>query len=151
MNCQIQHASTRFSSHFLGKCPYSNQNIWFTMVIIVNQSDPSISIRHFLYGIFPHGGFHKWGIPNSWMVSFMENPWKSLSKIKMITGGTPMTQETTTPFHIFGKKKHSFPHLCSIVPCFFHMFAAFVHSFFHRFASGVHSFAPFFKSFPHVC
>jgi len=24
-----------------------------------------------------YGGFHKWGIPTSWMVSFMENPTKT--------------------------------------------------------------------------
>ena len=30
-------------------------------------------------------GFHKWEIPNSWMVYFMKNP-----KIKWIAGGTPM-------------------------------------------------------------
>ena len=24
--------------------------------------------------LYPTGGFHTWGIPNSWTVSFMENP-----------------------------------------------------------------------------
>ena len=41
--------------------------------------------------IYGHGGFHKPGIHNSWLVYFMENPrnypW-------MVTGGSPRTQET---------------------------------------------------------
>jgi hypothetical protein len=42
------------------------------------------------WGMWP-GGFHKWGIPNSWMVYFMENP-----KITwMMQGGTPMTKENS--------------------------------------------------------
>ena len=38
-----------------------------------------------------NGSFLKWGYPHGWMVSFMEKPiyrW-------MMTGGTPMTQETS--------------------------------------------------------
>ena len=37
------------------------------------------------------GAFHKYGIPNSWMVFVRENP----NLTWMMTGGTPMTQETT--------------------------------------------------------
>ena len=39
------------------------------------------------------GGFQlgKWGYLTSWMVFVRENP----IKIRMMTGGTPMTQETT--------------------------------------------------------
>ena len=36
----------------------------------------------------PYGGFHKWGIPNSWMVDFMENPMKVIENGWF--GGTPI-------------------------------------------------------------
>ena len=50
-----------------------------------------------------YGSFLKWRIPNSWMVQFRENP-----NLKwMITGGTPMTWETT----LYGLSPY-------LIPCF---------------------------------
>ena len=74
-------------------------------MISADDTDPLIAALLGFSGIanLPTGGgaarvqdgiFHShgpWGYPNSWMVYFMERP----IKIRMRTGGTPVTQETS--------------------------------------------------------
>ena len=59
------------------------------------SSIQNIQTRHCNCHPHNYGGFHKWGIPNSCMVYFIEDPFILYIYKWMITKNTPMTEETS--------------------------------------------------------